>query len=99
MVIGIYRNGSFYILGNGSDYEYDIGWHTYKKSNQLWHVGGVGTFRSSIIVNKKKKCGDVILRNALGKKGANLHYLAKMIYSELKINKIDLNKKDSIIGF
>ncbi len=32
-----------------------IGWHTYKCSNQLWHVGGVGTFRTSIILNKKLK--------------------------------------------
>ena len=66
------------------------GWHTYKKSNQLWHVGGVGTFRSSIIINKHKKYGVVVLGNAKGIVGANVHYLAKMIYSELKIKKIKL---------
>ena len=32
-----------------------MGWHSYQKSHQLWHVGGVGTFRSSIIINKYKK--------------------------------------------
>ena len=37
-----------------------IGWHTYTNSNQLWHVGGVGTFRSSVIVNQKRKI-DVVL--------------------------------------
>ena len=66
------------------------GWHTYQKSNQLWHVGGVGTFRSSIIINKYTKTGVVVLGNTKGVSGANVHYLAKMIYSELKINKIKL---------
>ena len=62
-----------------------IGWHTYKKSNQLWHVGGVGTFRSSIIINKHKKCGVIVLGNAQGIRNANVHYLAKMLYSEIKL--------------
>jgi hypothetical protein len=68
-----------------------LGWHTYKKSNQLWHVGGVGTFRSSIIFNKHKKIGVVVLGNAKGKKSANVHYIAKLIYSEIKRNKVKLN--------
>ena len=66
-----------------------IGWHTYKKSNQLWHVGGVGTFRSSVIFNKKRKLGVVVLGNSKGVASANVHYLAKMLYSEMKINKIN----------
>ena len=65
-----------------------IGWHTYKKSNQLWHVGGVGTFRSSVIVNKKLKLGVAVLGNAKGKASANVHYIAKMLYSELKNKRI-----------
>lgn len=69
-----------------------IGWHTYKKSNQLWHVGGVGTFRSSIIFNKKRGLGVVVLGNAKGIRSANVHYIAKMIYSEMKINKIDFSR-------
>ena len=64
------------------------GWHTYKKSDQLWHVGGVGTFRSSIIINKKRRLGVVVLGNSKGVISANVHYLTKMLYSELKINKI-----------
>ena len=67
-----------------------IGWHSYKKSNQLWHVGGVGTFRSSIIINRPRKIGVVVLGNSKGKASANVHYLAKMLYSELKIKKIIL---------
>ena len=66
------------------------GWHTYTKSHQLWHVGGVGTFRSSIIVNTHINTGVIVLGNTKGISGANVHYLAKMIYSELKINKIKL---------
>ena len=68
-----------------------IGWHTYKRSNQLWHVGGVGTFRSSVILNKKLKLGVAVLGNAKGKKSANSHYIAKMLYSELKNKRIKLS--------
>lgn len=67
-----------------------IGWHTYKNSNQLWHVGGVGTFRTSIILNKKRKIGVAVLGNAKGKASANSHYIAKMLYSELKNKRIRL---------
>lgn len=65
-----------------------IGWHSYKQSNQLWHVGGVGSFRSSIIFNKKLRLGVAVLGNAKGKASANAHYIAKMLYSELKNNRI-----------
>ncbi|MBQ8605374.1 MAG: beta-lactamase family protein [Clostridia bacterium] len=68
-----------------------IGWHTYKRSNQLWHVGGVGTFRSSIIVNRQKRMGVAVLGNAKGKASANAHYIAKMLYSELKNKRIKLS--------
>ena len=67
-----------------------FGWHTYKCSNQIWHVGGVGTFRTSIILNKKRKIGVVVLGNAKGKASANAHYIAKMLYSELKNKRIRL---------
>ena len=69
-----------------------IGWHTYKKSNQLWHVGGVGTFRSSVVLNRKRKIGVIVLGNSKGVASANVHYLAKMLYSEMKIGKINLKK-------
>ena len=74
-----------------------IGWHTYRKSNQLWHVGGVGTFRSSVIINKPRRMGVIVLGNSKGVSSANVHYLAKMLYSEMKIRKIDFGKstKDS----
>ena len=71
-----------------------MGWHTYQKSNQLWHVGGVGTFRSSVIVNRKQRLGVAVLGNAKGKSSANAHYIAKMLYSELKNKRI---KMQSII--
>lgn len=69
-----------------------IGWHTYKNSNQLWHVGGVGTFRTSLIFNKPLGLGVAVLGNAKGKASANAHYLAKMLYSELKNNRIRFHK-------
>lgn len=70
-----------------------IGWHTYKNSDRLWHVGGVGTFRSSMLFNPKKKFGVVVLGNGKGISCANVHYIAKILYSELKIHKIDVTKE------
>ena len=67
-----------------------LGWHSYTKSNQLWHVGGVGTFRSSIIINKKKKFGVIVLGNAKGIRNGNVHYIAKQIYSEFKKKKVSV---------
>jgi len=68
----------------GSSTDVCLGWHTYKRSNQCWHVGGVGTFRASIIFNAKSKSAVVVLGNAKGAKSANVHYLAKLLYSEIK---------------
>ena len=65
-----------------------IGWHTYKRSDQLWHVGGVGAFRSSMIVNRHRRLAVVVLGNAKGGRSANVHYIAKLLYSELKKKKI-----------
>lgn len=65
-----------------------LGWRTYKQSNQLWHVGGVGTFRSSMIVNCHSGMVVVVLGNAKGIRNANVHYLAKMLYSDLKNKRI-----------
>jgi CubicO group peptidase (beta-lactamase class C family) len=66
-----------------------IGWHTYKKSNQLWHIGGVGKCRSSVIINRSRKIGVVVFSNSKGARSANVHYLAKMIYDEMKNRKIN----------
>lgn len=63
------------------------GWHAYKNGNHLWHVGGVSTHRSSLIVSKNKKIGVVVLANSSGKHKANAHFIAKMIYSVLARNK------------
>lgn len=65
-----------------------LGWHTYKKSNQLWHVGGVGAFRSSVVINRHLGCAVIVLGNAKGGKSANVHYIAKLLYSELKKKRV-----------
>ena len=69
-----------------------LGWHTYKNSNQLWHIGGAGTFRACVIANKRLKLGVAVLGNAKGKKKANIRYISNMIYKELKLNHINLEK-------
>ncbi len=70
-----------------------LGWHTYKRSNQCWHVGGVGTFRTSMIFNTKAKCAVVVMGNTKGAKSANIHYIAKLLYSEMKRHHITVNKE------
>ncbi len=75
-----------------------IGWHTYKNSHQHWHVGGVGTFRSSVIFHRGRRLGVVVMGNSKGIVSANVHYLAKAVYSELKIGKIDLSKSYALEG-
>lgn len=72
------------------------GFHTYKRSHQLWHVGGVGTFRSSLIFNRHRGFGVIVLGNAKGVSGANVHYLAKMLYSEFKNKRIKFSKVKEI---
>ncbi len=65
-------------------------WHTYRSSGQLWHVGGVGTFRASVIFNRNSRKGVVLLGNTRGIKSANVHHITKMIYKDLKRNKVKL---------
>ena len=72
-----------------------LGWRTYKRSDQLWHVGGVGTFRASMIVNCKRGLAVVVLGNAGGARNANVHYLAKMLYSDLKNKRIRIIEKEN----
>ncbi|MBQ7779147.1 MAG: beta-lactamase family protein [Clostridia bacterium] len=74
----------------GGPKEICLGWHTYSRSNQCWHVGGVGTFRSSLIFNPKAKCAVIVMGNAKGAKSANVHYLAKLLYSEMKRHHISI---------
>lgn len=69
-----------------------IGWHTYKNSNQLWHIGGAGTFRTCVIINKHLNLGVAVLGNAKGKSRANARYISNIIYNELKTNRINLEK-------
>ncbi len=71
-----------------------VGWRSYQKSHRLWHVGGVGTFRSSVILNRQKQFGVAVLGNAKGKNRANVHHLAKLLYSELKVKKITFPEEE-----
>ncbi len=87
------RYGAASIMGGSTDV--CLGWHTYKRSNQCWHVGGVGTFRSSMIFNTKEKCAVVVMGNAKGGKSANVHYIAKMLYSEMKRHHISVTAPDN----
>ena len=73
-----------------------LGWHTYPNSNLLWHIGAVGAFHSSVIFHKPKRLGVVVLTNARGTSRANAHYLAKMLCGELKSNKIDFTRKETL---
>ena len=62
-----------------------------KNQHVYYHVGGVGTFRSSLAINKLRKIGIIILCNVKGKKRGNVSYLNKMIYNYIRRNKIIIN--------
>ena len=55
-----------------------------------WHVGGVGTFRSSLCMNPCREIGIIALGNQIGKRAGNIHYLNKMIYTHLRRKKLVL---------
>ena len=57
-----------------------VGWHAYKNGNHLWHVGGSGCYRSSIIISKNKKIAVCGMGNNIGKAKCNVNYIVKMIY-------------------
>ena len=48
-----------------------------------------------MILNQHLGCAVIVLGNAKGKKSANVHYLAKLLYSELKKNKLSTLQVDS----
>lgn len=80
------------VFSNHSNIQMCLGWHSYKNSDQIWHVGGVGTFRSSMIVNKCRGFAVIVMGNAQGKRADNVHYIAKMLYSDFKNRRIKFSK-------
>lgn len=70
------------------DEKHNLTWFLSKRKTSFWHVGGAGTFRSSMIINPKRRIGLVVLGNQMGRKSGNTHYLAKMIYTNIRRHKI-----------
>jgi hypothetical protein len=64
-----------------------VGWHANKNANHLWHLGGVGCYKTAVIVSKKRKIGIVVMTNCYGNRIPSHHHLAKMIYGLLSRNK------------
>lgn len=67
------------------------GWHCKKNSGHLWHVGGVGTHRCSMVISKNKKLAVAVFTNSPGISKANCHYICKKIYSCLTRKKNKIN--------
>lgn len=63
------------------------GWHAYKSGNHLWHVGGVGCYKSSVIISKNKNIAIVGLGNYKGHKSARVNNIVKMIYGYISRNR------------
>ncbi|MDY2913176.1 MAG: serine hydrolase [Candidatus Enteromonas sp.] len=61
--------------------------HTYHRSHQLWHMGGVGPFRSGIFLNTNRNIAVAVLTNAKGKHHTNPFHICKVIYGRLKRKK------------
>ena len=63
------------------------GWHAYKSGNHLWHIGGVGCYKSSVIISKNKNIAIVGLGNYKGHKSARVNNIVKMIYGYISRNR------------
>ena len=83
-----------YELNNNDGLEFNIldkhnlTYFTTKKGSIFYHVGGVGYFRSAMLINPKRKIGIVVMGNNIGKRGANPYYIAKLLYTAIRRNKI-----------
>ena len=77
---------------NKMEFEYNknhnLTYFTTKKRNLYWHVGGVGYFRSAMLINPKRKIGVVVLGNNVGRRGSNPYYISKLLYTAIRRNKI-----------
>lgn len=67
---------------------HNLTFFTTKKGTVFWHVGGVGYFRSALIINPKRKIGVIVMGNNIGKRGSNPYYIAKLLYTAIRRNKI-----------
>lgn len=84
-----YIKESFLILDEHKKHNYSF--FISKNHHVYTHIGGVGTFRSSISINPKRKIGIVVLSNSIGRRRGNVGYLNKMIYYFIRRNKIRIN--------
>ncbi|NLB85267.1 MAG: beta-lactamase family protein [Acholeplasmataceae bacterium] len=71
-----------------------------KNRRVFWHVGGAGQFRSSLTLNPRRKIGVIVLGNSSGVISGNVHYISKMIYNDIRRNRLfekedRTNKNDS----
>ena len=62
---------------------------TTKKQHLFWHVGGVGYFRSALLINPNRNIPVVVLGNSIGKRSANPYYISKLIYTAIRRNKVN----------
>ena len=68
--------------------KHNLTYFTTPKGHLFWHVGGVGYFRSSILINPKRRIGVIVMGNNIGLKGANPYYISKLLYTAIRRNKI-----------
>lgn len=78
---------------NAHGVETCLGWLSYHNSKRLWHIGGVGSYRAAIVFNRSLGCAAVVLGNTKGEKKANVHYLANLLYGEMKRHRIRVDEE------
>lgn len=71
--------------------EHNLTYFLSKRKKSFWHVGGAGTFRSSMIINPNRQIGVIVLGNQVGRLNGNVHYLAKMIYTDIRRHKLQMD--------
>jgi beta-lactamase class C len=72
------------ILYNGRPMAMGLGWHMYPDGNYMFHKGGTSCFRSSYLIEKKKKLGVAVLSNVIGNREFNTTKLSMMLRKKVK---------------
>jgi CubicO group peptidase (beta-lactamase class C family) len=72
------------ILFSGRPMAMGLGWHMYPDGNYMFHKGGTSCFRSSYLIDKKKKIGVAVLANVIGNREYNTTKLSMMLRRKVK---------------
>lgn len=76
-----------YFRERNKDIFTSFSWNSFRNSNFYWHHGAMGFYRSSILVDRKRNIGVVVMATISGRRIQRMGYLNSSIYRNVKRNK------------